>query len=100
MMLEPHGMPMTFSKGIPEIPVYFMVGDFIAKHEYWMQMRLKYGLCLETWKSAGGKGDICDLPDRGIAGNSHMLMMDNNSDQILDIAVNWLDSQREAGAFD
>ena len=29
-----------------------------------------------------GTGDVLDLPATGITGNSHMLMMDRNSDQI------------------
>ena len=30
--------------------------------------------------------------ERGIEGNSHMMMMDRNSDQIADLIVAWLDA--------
>ena len=31
-----------------------------------------------------------DLPDVGIKGNSHMMMMDRNSDQVADLIQKWL----------
>jgi pimeloyl-ACP methyl ester carboxylesterase len=33
------------------------------------------------------------LPDKGIEGNGHMLMMERNSDAIADIVIDWLDHQ-------
>ena len=43
-----------------------------------------------TLQSAGAKVEMMDLPARGIAGNSHMLMMDRNSDQIAGLVQAWL----------
>ena len=44
----------------------------------------------EAFKAAGGSVDLVDLPDVGIKGNSHMMMMDKNSDQIAELIQNWL----------
>jgi len=44
-------------------------------------------------KSAGGSVDFVDLPDRGIKGNSHMMMMDKNSDQVAGLIDTWLSSK-------
>ena len=41
-------------------------------------------------KAAGGSVDIVDLPDVGIKGNSHMLMMDKNNEQTADLIQKWL----------
>jgi len=41
-------------------------------------------------KGAGGSVDIIDLPDRGIRGNSHMLMMDKNNAQVAELIQQWL----------
>jgi len=38
----------------------------------------------------GGRVDTLDLPARGIHGNSHMLMMDRNSDQVAGLIQDWL----------
>jgi len=49
--------------------------------------------CVETVtriKTARGIAENIHLPDRGIRGNSHMLMMDTNNLQIADIILAWL----------
>jgi pimeloyl-ACP methyl ester carboxylesterase len=44
-----------------------------------------------TWLNANGaKADFCFLGDRGIVGNGHMLMLEENSDEIADIILDWL----------
>jgi hypothetical protein len=45
-----------------------------------------------TWLNANGaKADFCFLADRGIVGNGHMLMLEDNSDEIAGIILDWLD---------
>jgi pimeloyl-ACP methyl ester carboxylesterase len=100
MMLEPHGMPMAFAPQIPATPACLMIGDFIDQHDYWRHMRAQYERSLAAWVAAGGRDEFHDLPANGIHGNSHMLMMDRNSDQILDLVVGWLDRHHTSGAFD
>ena len=39
---------------------------------------------------AGGDGQILDLPEMGIRGNSHMLMMEYNNFEIADLLQDWL----------
>jgi hypothetical protein len=42
--------------------------------------------------AAGGRAELLMLPDRGIAGNSHYLMMDDNSLEVAGIVKHWLDT--------
>jgi pimeloyl-ACP methyl ester carboxylesterase len=45
-----------------------------------------------TWLNANGaKADFCFLGDRGIVGNGHMLMLEENSDAIAGIILDWLE---------
>ncbi len=45
-----------------------------------------------SWLSAqGASSQFVWLPDRGIEGNGHMMMMERNSDQIADLILEWLD---------
>ena len=39
--------------------------------------------------------DWLDLPAEGIAGNSHMLMMDTNSDEIAARILEWVEAHTE-----
>jgi hypothetical protein len=51
-----------------------------------------------TWLNAGGaKADFCFLADRGIVGNGHMLMLEDNSDVIADVILEWLETARAGG---
>jgi hypothetical protein len=41
-------------------------------------------------RSAGGQADMLTPPDRGIRGNSHMIMQDKNNLQIADLILTWI----------
>jgi len=46
-----------------------------------------------TWLNANGAAaEFCFLGDRGIVGNGHMLMMEDNSDEIAGIIMDWLEA--------
>jgi hypothetical protein len=42
-------------------------------------------------KAAGGDAQLLDPPERGIRGNSHMIMQDKNNLQIADLILRWID---------
>jgi pimeloyl-ACP methyl ester carboxylesterase len=44
-------------------------------------------------KAAGGQVDIIATAERGIQGNSHMLMQDRNNLQIADLILKWIDDR-------
>ena len=77
-------------KGIPMLWVW---GDNLEKFPFWggildRQERFRKGVI-----AAGGTGDLLRLPDAGMRGNSHMLMMDRNSDQAAAAVQAWLEKQ-------
>jgi len=41
-------------------------------------------------KATGGRAALAVLPDMGIKGNSHMMMMDRNNLQVADVIMKWL----------
>ncbi len=50
---------------------------------------------IAAWLNANGaSADFCFLADRGIVGNGHMLMLEQNSDQIAGIILDWLAAAR------
>jgi hypothetical protein len=44
----------------------------------------------EAIRAAGGNADVVNLPEAGIKGNSHMLMMDKNNGRVADLIQKWL----------
>ncbi|MDH2340956.1 hypothetical protein QCM77_31770 [Bradyrhizobium sp. SSUT18] len=43
--------------------------------------------------AAGGKVDTFELPKMGIKGNTHMMMMDRNSDDVANLINEWIEKQ-------
>jgi hypothetical protein len=41
-------------------------------------------------KTAGGSIDIVNLPEVGIKGNTHFMMMEKNNAEIADVIQKWL----------
>ena len=44
-------------------------------------------------KAAGGQAQMLSPPERGIRGNSHMIMQDKNNLQIADLILQWIDER-------
>jgi pimeloyl-ACP methyl ester carboxylesterase len=52
-------------------------------------------------RSAGGAAEMLNPPERGIRGNSHMIMQDKNNLEIADLILKWIDesvAKRRAGS--
>ena len=75
-------------KGTPMLAIY---GDYIAQDPRWPTIRRNGVEFLDLVRQAGGtRIDVVDLPETGIRGNSHMIMMDKNSDEVAGIIHQWL----------
>ena len=62
-------------KGVPQLIVY---GDSINRDSRWPEIRASGIVFGNASRAAGGSVDVVDLPERGISGNSHMMMDHNN----------------------
>jgi pimeloyl-ACP methyl ester carboxylesterase len=73
-----------------DIPVLMIYGDYITDDARWPDIRARGVAFAESLRAADGEVDIVDLPAHGITGNSHMIMMDRNSDQVAALVQGWL----------
>ena len=91
MLVEPAsiGDPAQIAK-LRDIPVLMIYGDYIKEDARWPDIRARGVAFAESLRAAGGEVDIVDLPAHGITGNSHMIMMDRNSDQVAALVQGWL----------
>jgi pimeloyl-ACP methyl ester carboxylesterase len=79
--------------GLKSVPHLFVWGDFLdrcAVAKSFMQPVHRY---VESLRKQGTAVDVVDLPELGIHGNSHMMMMDLNSGQIAALIQQWLAKQ-------
>ena len=72
------------------VPVLMLYGDHIAEDPRWPAIRARGLAFAEAVRAAGGAVEVLDLPALGIRGNSHMIMMDRNSDSVAALVQEWL----------
>jgi hypothetical protein len=94
VLVEPAGVgdPKQVDR-LKNIPILALYGDYIEQDPRWPKMRANGVQFLDGVRKSGGRYDVIDLPKVGIRGNSHMMMMDRNSDQVAGLIQDWLAKQ-------
>lgn len=97
VLIEPSGAPAASvaSRGTA-VPHLFLWGDHLDLSQAggsWAKQYFAAQRYHDALRAAGGQSTWSYLPDRGIRGNSHMLMMDNNSADIAELIHQWIRSK-------
>jgi pimeloyl-ACP methyl ester carboxylesterase len=93
VLIEPSGAPdpakadAAAVRGIPHLVIW---GDNLDRVPPWPAFRAPSERWRDAIVKAGGIVNWVELPKLGIQGNSHMIMMDDDSDQIAGIVQDWL----------
>lgn len=74
-------------------PMLFVWGDKIRETPRWGGIVAPLKTMITALKSQGGVADEIDLPSVGVRGNSHMIMMDRNSDEVAKLVNAWMISK-------
>jgi len=75
------------------VPTLSLWGDYSVGAKETVNGDKRRDTCLaavNAIKAAGGRAALALLPDQGIKGNSHMMMMDKNNLQVADVLLKWL----------
>jgi len=91
--VEPAGAPdpaKTDISGIKGVPHLIVFGDHIQDVKPWPTFIKASQAYYAAMKAAGVDATWLDLPAEGIHGNTHMMMMDRNSDVIAERINQWL----------
>jgi hypothetical protein len=107
VLVEPGTCPSTYTdeqiKTLAAMPILAVFGDHrdvatgIGIRPSW---QLSFESCqalIGRLKAAGGDAQMFNPPDRGIRGNSHMIMQDKNNLQIADVILQWINEHVKAG---
>ncbi len=103
VLVEPGRCPATYTdeqiKTLATLPILVVFGDHrdtptgIGTQNSW---QISFDSCqtlIGRLKAAGGQAQMFNPPDRGIRGNSHMIMQDRNNLQIADVILQWIGDQ-------
>ncbi|AWB23297.1 esterase [Methylobacterium currus] len=97
VLVEPSGAPdpakadASAVKGIPHLVVW---GDYLDRVPFWTPLMKANAAWRDAVNKAGGHVEWLELPKAGLHGNTHMLMMDRNSDAIAARVSDWLGQQK------
>lgn len=96
VLLEPAGAPSLSAEQLhraASVPHLVIWGDYFDRTPQWRTYREPVTGYARQLAQAGGRIDILDLPDHGIRGNSHLPMMDDNSEELAARVIDWLVAQ-------
>ena len=77
---------------VKAIPHLYVWGDHLDVAP-WPLFKGAVDKWAQAIRDAGGTADVLELPKRGIAGNSHMMMLDDNSDEVAALIQAWMESK-------
>jgi hypothetical protein len=75
---DPDRVDVTRLKAVPHLVVW---SDYFDGYDRWNETRRLVEKYEEALRQQSGTANRIDLPSVGVMGNSHMIMMDRNSDQ-------------------
>jgi hypothetical protein len=91
VLVEPHGLgDPERTAALRDVPILAVYGDFIEQDARWPRIKANAEAFFARVRAAGGSVDVMDLPRIGIRGNSHVMMADENSDEVAGIVETWL----------
>ncbi|WP_316848873.1 alpha/beta hydrolase family protein [Pedobacter agri] len=100
VIIEP-GFVATYSdediKKIAQTPILVIFGDHLDNPS--KNSNFTWKLSYDGWKlfvervaKSGGRAEMLYLPERGLKGNSHMVMQDDNNLEVADLILKWTDT--------
>jgi pimeloyl-ACP methyl ester carboxylesterase len=103
VLVEPGSCPARYSADqiatLAKVPILVVFGDHrdtptgLPTLPTWQARFEACEALIGRIKSAGGQAEMLAPPERGIRGNSHMIMQDKNSLQIADLILQWIDAR-------
>jgi pimeloyl-ACP methyl ester carboxylesterase len=92
--IEPSEVPQVEGDALAalrDVPHLFLWGDYIDEHALWREAYANAQTYGDALRRAGVPSERLVLPENGLAGNSHFLMLDRNSDHVARFVRGWLE---------
>ncbi|MCC7010506.1 MAG: hypothetical protein IT184_16985 [Acidobacteria bacterium] len=103
VLVEPGSCPARYTpdqiSSLAKVPILVVFGDHretptgLPTLPTWQARFEACEALIARIKGAGGQAEMLAPPDRGIRGNSHMIMQDENNLQIADLILQWVDAR-------
>ena len=95
--IEPSGFSEAVqAAAVTDKPFLFVYGDYLDATPLWTRLAASGEAYAAALAAQGARVEMWKLADMGIAGNSHMLMMDDNSEELAARVGGWIMRARAA----
>jgi pimeloyl-ACP methyl ester carboxylesterase len=92
--VEPSGFPdRAPDASLARVPFLFVMGDYLDATPLWRGLSAAMASLAGRLRDCGAAVTDWRLPELGIFGNSHMPMMDDNSDELVARVIGWLNAR-------
>lgn len=103
VLVEPGRCPASYTPeqiaALAKVPILVVFGDHrdtptgLPTLPTWQARFEACQALISRVTSAGGQAQMLNPPERGVRGNSHMIMQDKNHLQIADLILQWIDER-------
>ena len=83
-------MPLADFQKLTQIPILIIVADFLDKVPGGTARVTNGQAMVTSVNNHGGNAKLIYLPELGILGNSHVMMLEENNAEIADLVSQWL----------
>ena len=91
--IEPAGFAIPAGESaatLVDVPILTVFGDYVELSGFATSWLNSASNAAQQVNAAGGDATVFVLPDNGIIGNTHMMMMDSNSEEVADLIESWI----------
>jgi pimeloyl-ACP methyl ester carboxylesterase len=93
VVVEPAGAPTNGLESLAKVPIFQVMGARVVpppRNPILDKFEKEEAALKKKMEEMGGHFERLLLSDVGICGNSHMMMMEKNSDQIAEVILEWI----------
>jgi hypothetical protein len=83
-------VPLAEFQKLTQVPILVVIGDFLDKVPNGMARLTNGQAFVQTLNNHGGNAKLIYLPEEGIFGNSHVMMLEENNAEVADLVSQWL----------
>jgi hypothetical protein len=83
-------VPLAEFRKLTRIPILIVFGDFLDEHPLWSASFANAQAFVDVVNDHGGDAQLVHLPEIGINGNSHIMMLERNNKEVANVVSRFL----------
>ena len=86
----PLEVPLADFQKLTRIPILIIYGDYLDRAQNWQASFANATAFVDALRRHGGDAEIVHLPDLGLTGNTHIMMLERNNREVANVVSRFL----------